>query len=105
MKLLFITFLLVIFSTHGMCYTDEDIDKATTYAAMIGRAAGCGIKTENEVRRVGAWLDRTFSGDMRTMQLLIFMEGMKLNAQQQAEGKTGDTCATVRRVFEEIDWP
>lgn len=105
MRLFFVVLLVVSFTTPAFCYTDADIDKATTYAAILGRAAACGVATENDSRRVGAWLDRTFSGEMRKVQLLIFMEGMKMNAQNQAEGKTGDTCATVRKVYGDIKWP
>lgn len=105
MKLLLAALFVATLSTSAFCYTDADIDKATTYAAILGRAAACGVATENDSRRVGAWLDRTFSGEMRKMQLLIFMEGMKMNAQNQAEGKTGDTCEGVKRAYQGVNWP
>lgn len=105
MKFIFLFLLVTAMSTPAPCYTDADIDKATTYAAILGRAAACGVATDNDSRRVGAWLDRTFSGEMRKMQLLIFMEGMKMNAQNQAEGKTGDTCEGVKRAYQGVNWP
>lgn len=105
MRLLLTALFVATLSTSALCYTDADIDKATTYAAILGRAAACGVATENDSRRVGAWLDRTFSGEMRKVQLVIFMEGMKMNAQNQAEGKTGDTCEGVKRAYRGINWP
>jgi len=88
--------------------TDERvIDKMTTYAVMLGRAIGCGLDMSGPSRRVGRWMDRHFppgSSSQRTY-LLIFVEGMKHHAQQQASGNSPDSCATVQRVIDTTPWP
>ncbi len=83
--------------------TDADIDKMTSYAVIIGRAAGCGIDTGDAMRRVGKWMDRRFP--RQGTYLVIFMAGVEQHAKQQAEGKSPDTCAQVKRSFRNTPWP
>lgn len=87
--------------------TDDDIDQMTTYAVIIGRATGCGINTENESRRVGAWMDRRFppgSSDQK-IYLPIFMAGVQQHAQNQSNGNSPDSCSAVRQVYSTMPWP
>lgn len=55
--------------------SDTDIDRMTSYAVILGRAAGCGINTDKESRRVGKWMDRVFppgSKDQKIYALIPF---------------------------------
>lgn len=91
----------------AMSATDGDIDKLTTYAVIMGRAIGCGIDTENEMRRVGSWMDRRFppgSSDQK-IYLPIFIAGVKKHAQNQANGNSPDSCSAVRREYSKMPWP
>jgi hypothetical protein len=59
------------------------------------------------MRRVGAWMDLKFppgSSDQK-IYLPIFMEGVKHHAEQQANGKSPDTCSQVRSTFRKMQWP
>lgn len=87
--------------------TDTDINKLTTYAVMLGRAAGCGLSVTNEASQVGSWMDRRFkpgSADQQ-MYLPIFMAGVRENADRQSRGLSPDDCSTVRQQFSLVDWP
>lgn len=87
--------------------SSRQIDQMTTYAVLLGRAAGCGMKPEYEYRRVGKWLDETFppgSEDQKTY-IPIFLAGLEYHAKQQASGKSPDTCSQVRRALSGTDWP
>lgn len=87
--------------------SDRDIDKLTTYAVILGRAIGCGISTEYESKRVGQWLDSKLppgSAKQKTY-LPIFVSGVQYHAEQQASGKSPDTCSQVRRTFNNMVWP
>lgn len=85
--------------------TESDYDKTTTYAVLLGRAAGCGLDTSYPTKRVGSWIDRTFKGNDRAFQTIIVAEGMKHNAKEQAAGRSPDTCAAVKRAFNNTRWP
>ncbi len=87
--------------------SDADVDKLTTYAVILGRAAGCGIDTTVATGRVGRWMDRVFPPGSRDQQTYvpIFLEGMRYHAQQQIEGKSPDSCAAVRRSLDGFPWP
>lgn len=85
----------------------KDIDKLTTYAVVLGRAAACGGDIQTPSRRVGAWMDIVFppgSADQKTY-LPIFMEGMRYHAQQQAAGKSPDSCSNVLNTLRGFPWP
>jgi len=85
--------------------SDADIDRLTTYATILGRATACGIDVDGPSRRVGRWIDNTFTGQERAAYLNVFIEGMYWNAQRQASGQSPDTCADVTRVMRTMAWP
>lgn len=96
---------LSINSAHAA--SDADVNKLTTYAVMLGRAAGCGLSVDSEASQVGSWMDRRFkpgSSDQRTY-LPIFMAGVRENADRQAKGLSPDDCGTVREQFSLVDCP
>jgi len=87
--------------------TDVDIDKLTTYAVVIGRAMACGVDTEPAMKDVGKWMDRRFPPGSSDQQIYlpIFSQGVQYHAQQQADGKSPDSCSSVRRTFTRMVWP
>ena len=85
--------------------TSAKVDRMTSYATIIGRAIGCGVDTAAETRRVGLWLDATFTGEQRKVYLPTFAAGMKMHAQAQRAGSSPDSCATVRDQFARVHWP
>lgn len=87
--------------------SDADVNKLTTYAVMLGRAAGCGFSVTSEASQVGSWMDRRFkpgSADQKTY-LPIFMAGVRENADRQSRGLSPDDCSTVRQQFSLVSWP
>ena len=85
----------------------KNVDKLTTYAVILGRAAACGGDIETPSRRVGAWMDKVFppgSADQKTY-LPVFVEGMRYHAQQQAAGKSPDSCSSVLNQLRGFPWP
>lgn len=99
--------LLGVVSTAAQAASDADINKLTSYAVMLGRAAGCGLSVTDQASRVGSWMDRRFkpgSVDQQTY-LPIFMEGVRDNADRQSKGLSPDDCSTVREQFALVEWP
>lgn len=85
----------------------ENVDRMTSYAALIGRGSGCGLDMSSKAGRVGDWLDRTVqpgSPDHQTL-MMVFMEGSRMEAQAQASGRSPDTCDVVRRAVRNHPWP
>lgn len=83
-----------------------DIDKMTTFSAMLGRAWACGINIEKEKELVAEWMDRKFppgSNDQK-IYLPIMLWGITFHAEMQKQGKTPDTCEDIKRVFRKMDW-
>jgi hypothetical protein len=82
-------------------------DSISTYAVCIGRAAGCGIDTGPAMKRIGQWLDTSYTGTPqgKSMQMIIFAEGVKLNAENQSQGKSPDTCEQVKSAYNSMIWP
>lgn len=87
--------------------SDTDIDRMTSYAVILGRAAGCGINTEKESRLVGKWMDRVFPPGSKDQKIYlpVFIEGMAFHARQQAAGRSPDSCAEMRRQVRTFPWP
>jgi hypothetical protein len=87
--------------------TEQNIEKMTTYAVILGRAVGCGVDVSEESRMVGVWLDRVFPPGSKDQQIYlpIFASGMKHHAEQQSRGNSPDSCSSVRREFNLINWP
>lgn len=85
--------------------SDADIDRLTSYAVVLGRAAACGEDTENAARRVGAWVDRTFYGQERSNIMMILAIGMQHHAGQQAKGNSPDSYSSISRTMARMVWP
>jgi hypothetical protein len=85
----------------------RDIDRMTTYATLLGRAIGCRINVDDEMRKVGKWMDRTFPPGSKEQRIYmpIFLKGLKDSAKQQREGKSPDSCETLREEVRHIRWP
>ncbi len=83
----------------------RQIDRLTSYGVLIGRAVGCGVPTESESRRVGRWMDVTFTAAQRALYMPVLVEGIRHHAQQQRLGKAPDTCAQVTVAFARAEWP
>ncbi|WP_057431980.1 MULTISPECIES: hypothetical protein [Pseudomonas syringae group] len=100
-------FLTALSINSAQAASDVDINKLTTYAVMLGRAAGCGFSVTSEASQVGSWMDRRFkpgSADQKTY-LPIFMAGVRENADRQSKGLSPDDCSTVREQFSLVIWP
>ena len=89
---------LLSLSTKAFAYSEQDINKLTTLAAIYGRAVACGADVDGPISRTGTWIDSTFGND-RGAYLQIFMSGMQQNAQNQASGRTGESCDSVLGSF------
>lgn len=99
--------LLLVTTFAAEAASSKNIDKLTSYSVVLGRAAACGGNIEAPSRRVGVWMDKVFppgSADQRTY-LPVFMEGMRYHAQQQAEGKSPDSCSSVLNTLRGFPWP
>lgn len=84
----------------------KDIDRLTSYAVLFGRGAACGLDTSIAAEEIGLWMDQRFppgSSDQQTY-LPIFASGTEYYARMQAEGKSPDSCAAVRRSFAKMRW-
>ena len=99
--------LIGLMSSTAQAASDADVNKLTSYAVMLGRAAGCGVSVTDQAGRVGSWMDRQFepgSADQQ-MYLPIFMAGVRDNADRQSRGLSPDDCSTVHKQFTLVDWP
>jgi hypothetical protein len=107
MVMIFVFVSTVFIPTPTLAASKADIDRLTTYAVIIGRAIGCGVDTDDASRRVGAWMDEKFPPGSSDQQIFlpIFMTGVKYHAEQQANGKSPDTCSQVRSTFRKMQWP
>lgn len=94
---------LVSFTPAGkaLAYSEQDVNRLTTLAAIYGRAVACGADVDASISHTGAWIDTTF-GDERGIYLQLFMSGMQQNAQSQASGRTGENCTSVLRTLRSI---
>lgn len=102
-----ILFTALCFSSFSFAAQEEDIDKLTTYAVLLGRASACNIDVTGPAKQVGAWLDRTFPRGSEDQQIYlpIFMAGMTHHAKEQKNGKSPDTCADLKRTISKTPWP
>jgi len=87
--------------------TNADINKLTTYAVIIGRAVACGVDIKPAMKDVGRWMDRRFPPGSSDQQIYlpVFSQGVQYHAQRQTDGKSPDGCSSVRRTFNQMDWP
>lgn len=100
--MVFVTFLLV---HTAYAATGQDYDRVTTYATLIGRSVACGQNIQYGSKRVGAWMDRTFFGKEKSAQILVFTTAVQYAAEQQKAGNSPDTCRSVVKTYNKIDWP
>ena len=106
MVILMLTLTSIKFITQANAATDQDINKLTTYAVMLGRAIGCGIDTENEATSIGEWMDERFPPGSNDQQIYlpILMDGVKMHMEQQQNGQSPDSCDTVRTSFSNMSF-
>ena len=83
---------------------DENIDRMTSYAVLLVRAAGCGMNIDQASRGVGRWFDMAFQGNEKAVYLRILADGMTYHAELQSRGQTPDTCSDVHNTFNKMDW-
>lgn len=95
----------LFWTNPSVAASSSDIDDLTTYAVLIGRGIGCGFNMRSEMRQVGAWIDRTFYGQEKSMYLKLFMAGVEHNAAEQAAGRSPDSCSSLRGTLDRVDWP
>lgn len=107
MKKVLCVFLVFIsgFSAQSAAVTDADIDRLTTYAIVLGRAAACGVDVEVESKRVGGWMDRRFSKSDQQVYLPIFFEGAQMAASDQSSGRSPESCSEAINSFNRFKWP
>ena len=88
-------------------FSDAQIDRLTTYAVYLGRGVACDVPTGRaRYNQVSAWIRSTAASDAeRDAMGVVLMTGMSENQQRQVAGSSPDSCDTVRRQFERIDWP
>jgi hypothetical protein len=77
----------LLVSPAALAASAADVDRMTTYAVILGPGIACGASHDEASRRVGRWL------------------GVRYHAEQQRDGKSPDSCATVRRNFSSFPWP
>lgn len=95
--------LFVVLPAHAA--SDADVNRMTTYAALLGRAQGCGIETYTWRKGVASWMDRTFDAEIMPSMMEVFAMGFSNEMKAQRAGKTGDLCTNVRRVVMSTAWP
>ncbi|WP_302356715.1 hypothetical protein [Alcaligenes sp. YSL9] len=101
----FLSIFIMGFSVQSYAVSDADIDRLTTYAIVLGRAAACGVEVEAESKRVGGWMDRRFSKSDQQVYLPIFFEGARIAALDQSNGTSPESCSDAIKVFNRFTWP
>lgn len=101
----FLLILALAVTTPTAVSAQDDVDRISTYAVLLGRAVACGMNVDSPSRRVGAWIDRTWSGKEKSAMLMAFMAGMENAAKMQRDGRTPDSCSKVRDVVNSTPWP
>lgn len=100
MQLRYIIFtILTVFFCCSTSYavSNENIDKLTTYAVIIGRATACGIDTKEFGDKVGKWFDKTFTRKEQAIYIKVFEIGIYHSAQVQSDGQSPDSCYTIQK--------
>lgn len=108
-KLLFLCAMLVayafVFPTfEAGAYTQNDVDRMGTLAAIMGRALACNCVPDSDLSKVGDWIDRTFGADNGKM-LIRFTSEMESNFKLQMSGSAPNTCDQVREIYKTISLP
>ncbi|AMQ41431.1 hypothetical protein AMS64_02990 [Aeromonas veronii] len=100
MKALFI-FFCSLFSLNLYSAEEKDIDKMTTYSTILGRAIGCELDVSKELEHVGTWMDKR---GLTNKYLMIFAESLKLNMQSQIDGSSPDSCQSVEKTIQKMNF-
>jgi hypothetical protein len=90
---------------NGSPATEKDYDNVTTYATIIGRAVACGENISEPSKRVGTWMDRTFSPSEKSTQVQVYATAIEYAATQQQLGESPDSCPSAIRAFQKTRWP
>lgn len=97
-------------TTTTLANPHVNVDHLTTFATVYGRGMACSVpkeEAEEVARRIARWMDRINRPGSHDHQmfLLIFIQGVQFHAQQQAKGRSPDSCSVVRRNFRNFPWP
>ncbi len=84
---------------------DKDGALVLDYAAVIGRARACGVRTEKNEVRVSAWIERSFPAKRAAVYRAMFRAAVDLQEQRQIRGETGDSCIGIHEAFGAMSWP
>lgn len=96
-----------LLAISNIAFANQNVDKMTTYSVLLGRAIGCGMDVEKQMKRVGTWMDKVFppgSSDQKVL-LPIFIQGIMDNSKAQANGNSPDSCSQVRSSISKTKWP
>ena len=91
-----------------LSYTNADSDKVATYGTFIGRATACNVNAQaidSASHKIGKWMDRSFFGKDKVELMKIFMTSARYHMRRQQQGKSPDSCGTVRKQFKLVNWP
>lgn len=92
-------------STPAFAGNEVDVDNMTTYAALLGRAEGCGINTYTWRRGVANWMSRRFDAELLPSMMEIFAMGYAGAMKDQRAGRSPDPCVIVKQTVMSTAWP
>lgn len=105
-KIIAMAFLMSLMPVNALAASDQDIDRLTSYAVLMGRGIACGApNAEDAMGKIGAWMDRVFSNNEKAIYISIFTEGVRYHAQMQKDGRSPDPCSAVLSQFAQVRWP
>ncbi len=91
-------------TSKAFAYTEQDVGRLATLAAIYGRAAACGVDSADagaSIERTAKWMASTFGSEHNTY-MEIFKLIMQLNGQNQFTSKTGVSCDSVLESFAKL---
>lgn len=87
----------------GVSNANQDL--LSDYAVILGRASGCDIDIEIGLNSIDAWLERTYSGEQRTMMANALKQGMDHHAKLQTDGENPESCTEIGHQLQTFPWP
>lgn len=91
--------------TRSAAEPASDMDKVTTYAELLGRGISCGFDMKEQTRRVGTWIDHTFTGQDMGLARKQFVTGMQQGVKKQAAEPAEESCPRLQKTLNEVTWP
>jgi len=77
--------------------------KVTRYATVLGRAQACDEEIAEAMGCVEAWMDKTFVGEERVVQGMLFANRLKYGNDQQKRGSSQISCYQALREFKQTE--